>query len=94
MQPLNSPGNDPYLSNFGLTTESEFTSSGRKLTRQLIGMTVQTDINGNQIYVDPRLPIIGKKNNIVAVNPNNIWIGTKSGCTDQERSTVDRAHHG
>ncbi|HUW91706.1 MAG TPA: SusD/RagB family nutrient-binding outer membrane lipoprotein [Bacteroidales bacterium] len=82
-------GNDPYISNFGLTTESEFTSSGRKLTRQLIGMTVQTDISGNQIYVDPRLPIIGKKNNVVAVNPDNIWIGTKSGCTDQERSTVD-----
>jgi hypothetical protein len=83
-------GNDPYLSNFGLTTESEFTSSGRKLTRQLIGMTVQTDLLGNQIYVDPRLPIIGKKNNVVAVNPDNIWIGTKSGCTDQERSVVDR----
>jgi hypothetical protein len=83
-------GNDPYISYFGLTTESEFTSSGRKLTRQLLGMTVQTDINGNQIYVDPRLPIIGKKNNIVSVNPNNIWIGTKSGCTDQERSTVDQ----
>ena len=29
-------GNDPYISNFGLTTESEFTSSGRKLTRQLL----------------------------------------------------------
>lgn len=82
-------GVDPYLSNFGLYTESEFTSSGRKLTRQLIGMTVITDAGGNQIYVDPRLPVIGKKNNIVSVNPKNIWIGTKSGCTDQERSTVD-----
>ena len=82
-------GNDPYISNFGLTTESEFTSSGRKLTRQLIGMTVQTDGGGNQIYVDPRLPVIGKKNSVAAVNPLNIWIGTKSGCTDQERSTVD-----
>jgi hypothetical protein len=82
-------GNDPYISNFGLTTESEFTSSGRKLTLQLIGMTVQTDGVGNQIYVDPRLPIIGKKNNVAAVNPLNIWKGTKSGCTDQERSTVD-----
>lgn len=82
-------GSDPYLSNFGTTTESDFTSSGRKLTRQLIKMTVQTDLSGNQIYVDPRLPIIGKKNPIVAVNPLNIWIGTKSGCTDSERSTVD-----
>lgn len=83
-------GNDPYLSNFGTTSESEFTSSGRKLTRQLIGMTVQTDQSGNQVYVDPRLPIIGKKNNIASVNPTNIWIGTKSGCTDQERSIVDK----
>lgn len=83
-------GTDPYLSNFGTTTESEFTSSGRKLTRQLIGMTVQTDQNGIQVYVDPRLPIIGKKNNIASVNPTNIWIGTKSGCTDQERSIVDK----
>ena len=83
-------GNDPYISNFGLTTESEFTSSGRKLTRQLLGMTVQTDGIGNQIYVDPRLPVIGKKNPVVAVNPDNIWIGTVSGATDQERSVVDR----
>jgi hypothetical protein len=82
-------GNDPYLSRFGTTTESEFTSSGRKLTRQLISMTVQTDVNGNQVYVDPRLPIIGKKNPNVTVNPGNIWIGTVAGCTDQERSTVD-----
>lgn len=83
-------GVDPYLSNFGTTTESGFTSSGRKLTRQLIGMTVVTDINGNQSYVDPRLPIIGKKNPTIAVNPFNIWIGTKSGCTDQELSIVDK----
>ena len=82
-------GSDPYLSNFGTTTESEFTSSGRKLTRQLISMTVQTDVNGNQVYVDPRLTVIGKKNPNVTVNPLNIWKGTVSGCTDQERSTVD-----
>jgi hypothetical protein len=82
-------GNDPYLSNFGTTTESEFTSSGRKLTRQLISMTVETDVNGNQVYVDPRLLVIGKKNPNVVVNPDNIWKGTVSGCTDQERSTVD-----
>ena len=82
-------GIDPYLSNFGTTTESGFTSSGRKLTKQLIKMTVQTDGNGNQIYVDPRLPIIGKKNPTTAVNPYNLWIGTVSGCTDQERANVD-----
>lgn len=79
-------GNDPYISNFGVTNESGFTSSGRKLTRQLIGMTVQTDAGGNQVYVDPRLPIIGKKNSL---NPDGPWIGTKSGCTDIERNIVD-----
>ncbi len=83
-------GIDPYISNFGTTTESDFTSSGRKLTQQLIKMTVQTDINGNQIYVDPRLPVIGKKNPNAQVNPTNIWKGTVSGCTDLERSEVDR----
>lgn len=83
-------GVDPYISNFGIQTESGFTSSGRKLTRQLIGMTVQTDINGNQVYIDPRLPIIGKKNTVLASNPTNIWIGTKSGCTEDERPIVDR----
>ncbi len=82
-------GTDPYLSNFGTTTESGFTSSGRKLTEQLIKMTVQTDQNSIQVYVDPRLPIIGKKNNVVAVNPKNIWKGTKSGCTEQERTLAD-----
>ena len=82
-------GIDPYISNFGTETESNFTSSGRKLTEQLIGMTVQIDQSGNQIYVDPRLPIIGKKNNVASVNPNNIWKGTLSGCTEQERTLAD-----
>jgi hypothetical protein len=82
-------GSDPYISNFWTTTESDFTSSGRKLTEQLIKMTVQTDGGGNQVYVDPRLPVIGKKNPVVAVNPDNIWKGTISGCTEQERSVVD-----
>lgn len=83
-------GIDPYISNFGTTTESEFTSSGRKLTEQLIKMTVQTNSNGEQIYVDPRLPIIGKKNPVESVNPNNIWKGTVSGVTEEDRSSVDR----
>lgn len=83
-------GNDPYISNFGVTTESEFTSSGRKLTEQLIKMTVQTDVNDNQVYVDPRLPVIGKKNPNAQVNPTNVWKGTVSGCTDIQRSEVDR----
>jgi len=83
-------GNDPYISNFGVTTESEFTSSGRKLTEQLIKMTVQTDVNGNQVYVDPRLPIIGKKNPNSQVNPDNVWKGTVSGVTDILRNEVDR----
>ena len=83
-------GTDPYINYFGVTSESEFTSSGRKLTEQLIELTVQTDINGSQVYVDPRLPIIGKKNPNAQVNPTNVWKGTVSGCTDIERSEVDR----
>ena len=83
-------GIDPYISNFGLETESGFTSSGRKLTEQLIKMTVQTDPGGNQIYVDPRLPIIGKKNPVVQSNPKDIWIGTRAGGSEDERSVFDR----
>jgi hypothetical protein len=83
-------GSDPYISNFGLQTESGFTSSGRKLTEQLIKMTVQTDGSGNQIYVDPRLPIIGKKNPVVQSNPNNIWKGTISGASEDQRAAADR----
>src|SRR5690606_35262314 len=82
-------GNDPYISNFGTTTESDFTSSGRKLTQQLIKMTVQTNQSGAQVYVDPRLPIIGKKNPVASVNPDNIWKGTISGGTEEQRSTYD-----
>src|SRR5690606_22117671 len=83
-------GVDPYISNFGTETESGFTSSGRKLTEQLISMTVQTDGSGNQIYVDPRLPIIGKKNPVVQSNPDNVWKGTISGATEDERAAGDR----
>lgn len=83
-------GVDPYISNFGTDTESGFTSSGRKLTEQLIGMTVQTDGSGNQVYVDPRLPIIGKKNPVVQSNPNNVWKGTISGASEDQRSAADR----
>lgn len=82
-------GNDPYISNFGLQNEGGFTASGRKLTEQLIKMTVQTDGVGNQTYVDPRLPIIGKINPVKEVNPNEIWKGTKSGGTETERQAAD-----
>lgn len=86
-------GNDPYINEFGTTTESEFTSSGRKLTEQLIKMTVENPAGQSvdaQGYVDPRLPIIGKKNNVVQSNPNNIWKGTISGGTEDERQVADR----
>jgi len=87
---INYTGSDPYRSYFAITTEGEFTSSGRKLTEQLIKMTVLTDGSGNQIYEDPRLAIIGKKNTSTETNPDNIWIGTVSGCPESIQSTVDR----
>lgn len=83
-------GNDPYRSEFANSNEGSFTSSGRKLTEQLINMTVLTDTNGNQIYEDPRLPIIGKKNPNITVNPNNLWKGTIAGVSEQDQSTADR----
>lgn len=81
-------GTDPYRNEFSITTEGEFTSSGRKLSQQLIKMTVITE-TGVQTYIDPRLPIIGKKNPSVVSNPTNIWIGTVAGCTEEERIAVD-----
>src|SRR5690606_19716008 len=43
-------GNDPYRSEFADTNEGNFTSSGRKLTEQLIKMTVLTNGSGQQTY--------------------------------------------
>lgn len=83
-------GNDPYRSQFADTNEGNFTSSGRKLTEQVIKMTVLTDASNEQIFVDPRLPIIGKKNPNTNVNPNNIWKGTIAGVTEQDQSDADR----
>lgn len=83
-------GNDPYRSQFADSNEGSFTSSGRKLTEQLIKMTVISDDNGNQTYEDPRLPIYGKKNPNVNVNPDNIWKGTIAGVSEQDQSAADR----
>jgi hypothetical protein len=77
-------GLDPYRNYFYNTTEGNFTSSGRKLTQQMIKMTVLTDPSNVQVYEDPRLPIYGRK------NPTNTkWKGTVAGCTEEQRGTVD-----
>ncbi len=83
-------GQDPYRNRFALENEGDFTSSGRKLTEQLIGMTVIEDLSGNQVYEDPRLAIFGKKNPNTDTNPDEIWIGTVAGCTEEEQSAADR----
>ncbi|MDP4239502.1 MAG: SusD/RagB family nutrient-binding outer membrane lipoprotein [Bacteroidota bacterium] len=82
-------GTDPYRNYFATTTEGNFSSSAYKITRQVIKMTVVTDATGAQTYVDPRLPIYGKKNPNAKSNPKNIWIGTVGGCTPEEQSSVD-----
>ena len=83
-------GSDPYRNEFAETSEGDLTSSGRKLAQQLIKMTVITNSSDQQIYEDPRLGIFGKKNPSLVTNPDNIWIGTVAGCTEEEQSTVDR----
>ncbi|MDO6802372.1 SusD/RagB family nutrient-binding outer membrane lipoprotein [Wenyingzhuangia sp. 1_MG-2023] len=83
-------GNDPYRSQFSDENEGAFTSSGRKLTEQLIKMTVVTDASDQEAFVDPRLPIIGKKNSNVSVNLDNIWKGTIAGVTEQDQGDADR----
>ena len=83
-------GIDPYRNEFANTNEGTFSNSGRKLTEQLIKMTVVTNLVGDQVYQDPRLNIIGKKNTSTDTNPAGLWIGTVSGCTTEEQNTVDR----
>lgn len=82
-------GSDPYRAEFANENESGFTSSGRKLTEQLIDMTVETE-NGRQAYQDPRLPIYGKKNPSPQTNPDSLWIGTVAGVKEENRQAVDR----
>ncbi len=81
---INFVGVEPYANYFAASQLSDFTSSGRKLTQQFIKMTLETDIDGNELYNDPRLPIFGKK----ATN-NTKWKGTVSGGTQEDQSTAN-----
>jgi hypothetical protein len=79
-------GIDPYRSYYAIMLEASFTSSGYKLSEQLIKMTVLTDAAGDQFYTDPRLPIYGVK------DPNytkQLWKGTVAGCAENERAGVN-----
>lgn len=80
-------GVDPYYSEFNPKdyTESSFTSSGYKVTEQLIKMTVLKDGSGNETYEDPRLKIYAKKNPSVTY-----WKGTIAGCDVSEQSAADK----
>lgn len=82
---VNYSGVSPYVGYFDptTTTESDFTSAGRKLTEQFIKMTVVSQ-NETQVYEDPRLPIWGKKK-----DPKGSWKGTVAGCTFAQMSTAD-----
>jgi hypothetical protein len=75
-------GTAPYLSNFATSNDGTF--SPRKITQQLVKMTVETDGGGNQIYVDPRLPVIAKKS-----GSSSRWKGTIAGCREDQRSAAD-----
>ena len=77
-------GIHPYTNYFATTNLSDFTSAGRKLAEQFIKMTLITDEDGNELYNDPRLPIIGKKANV------DYWKGTVAGCTVLEQNEVNQ----
>lgn len=89
---VNFSGIKPYASYFDAMNEGNFTTSGRKLTTQLIKMTVVTEDN-LQVYEDPRLAIYGRKNPNATIEVNkvkiNIWKGTVGGCTREEMNSVD-----
>jgi hypothetical protein len=77
-------GSEPYRNYFHATNNGDFTANGRKLTEQLIKMTVITDeITGAQTYTDPRLPIIG------VTTSSGLWKGTVAGCTREEANIVN-----
>jgi hypothetical protein len=76
-------GTDPYRGYFAIMAESAFTD-GRKITEQVIKMTVLTDATSAQTYTDPRLPVIGVK-----AATNTKWKGTVAGCADEERTSVN-----
>lgn len=83
-------GASPYIAEFVPTTytESEFTSAGRKLTEQFIGLTVVKDPSGTQtdLYADPRLKIFGNY-----CKGYTYWKGTIAGAeVGEETSRGDR----
>lgn len=81
---VNFEGKEPYWNYFHATNNGDFTANGRKLTEQVIKMTVITDeATGKQIYTDPRLPIIG------VTGTSGVWKGTVAGCTREEAGTVN-----
>lgn len=80
-------GIDPYISEYGTTTEAAIDE--RRLTRQWIKMTVLSDASGLQYYVDPRLPVSCRKCTYTATNPDDIWLGTIAGCTNEQQTLCD-----
>jgi len=80
---INFSGIVPYVNYFDKHDLTGFTSGGRKLTEQFFKLTLITDKNGNEVYYDPRLPIIGKKADV------DYWKGTIAGCTVNEQSKAD-----
>jgi len=82
---VNYSGVSPYISYFDptTTTESDFTTAGRKLTEQFIKMTVVSQ-NDIQTYEDPRLSIWGKKK-----DAKGRWKGTVAGCTFAQMNDAD-----
>lgn len=81
-------GISPYTSQFDPAnyTEAAFTTGGYKLTEQTIKMMVVKDAANfkNDIYEDPRLKMIGRKN-------GNYWKGTIAGASmGEETDTGNR----
>lgn len=73
---VHTTGIAPYTSEFDPTSykKSDFTTGSYKLTEKMIELMVVKDANNfkNDLYVDPRLPIIGTKK-------RDYWAGTIAG---------------
>lgn len=82
-------GISPYQNYFYNTLATNFTTSSRKMTEQIVKMTVEVE-NGVQGFEDPRLRIFYRKNKSKTDNVDNIWKGAIGGSDPAGSSQSNR----
>ena len=75
-------GVDPYRQYFTYEQVDESSFQNHRITSQLIKMMAVLDGDGNDVYTDPRLPII-------AVKQKGKWFGSESGVNPSRNDEID-----